>query len=126
MIPVHEFMPSALAAILRKAPLTPEKVAFAWRSAVGPAVDKVTSVDLRDGVLRVVARDAAWQREVERSAGVVRARLETLLGPDVVRWIDVTAGSAAAVQSATGTAAEAAARSADPSAGESDTARRRR
>ena len=126
MIPVQDFMPSALAAILRKAPLTPEKVAFAWRSAVGPAVDKVTSVDLRDGVLRVVTRDAVWQREVERSAGVVRARLEALLGPDVVRWIDVTAGSAAAVQSATGTGAEASARSADPSADESDTGRRRR
>lgn len=90
MIPVQDFMPDALASILRKAPLTPEKVAFAWRSAVGAAVDKATSIALRDGVLHVRARDAAWQREIERSAGVIRRRLGSLLGDDVVRYIDVT------------------------------------
>ena len=93
MVPVHEFMPAALAALLRKAPLTPEKVAFAWRSAVGPAVDKVTTIDLRDGILHVRARDAMWQREVERSAAVIRARVEQLLGPGIVRYVDVTAGA---------------------------------
>jgi len=92
MIPVQDFMPDALAAILRKAPLSPEKVAFAWRSAVGPAVDKATSIALRDGILHVQARDAAWQREIERSAGVIRRRMESLLGGNVVRYIDVTLG----------------------------------
>lgn len=90
MIPVQDFMPDALASILRNAPLSPEKVAFAWRSAVGPAVDKATSIALRDGVLHVRARDAAWQREIERSAGVIRRRLDSLLGDGVVRYIDVT------------------------------------
>jgi len=89
MIPVHEFMPEALAEILRKAPLTPEKVAFAWRSAVGPSVDNATTVTLREGVLYVRARDASWQREVERSAALIRARLTALLG-NVVRTIHVT------------------------------------
>jgi hypothetical protein len=84
-------MPSALAAILRKAPLTPEKVAFAWRAAVGPAVDKATRVELHDGVLRVYARDAVWRREVERSAALIRSRLHALLGDAVVRYIDVKA-----------------------------------
>lgn len=84
-------MPDALAALLRKAPLTPDKVAFAWRSAVGAGVDNATSITLRDGVLHVSARDAAWQREIERSAAVIRIRLEMLLGRDVVRYIDVTA-----------------------------------
>ena len=84
-------MPGALAAILRRAPLTADKVAFAWRSAVGPAVDGATVIALRDGVLHVAARDPAWQREVERSAAVIRVRLETLLGRDVVRYINVTA-----------------------------------
>jgi hypothetical protein len=88
MIPVHQFLPSALAEILRKAPLTPEKVAFAWRSAVGPAVDNATTIDLRNGVLYVRARDAAWQREVERSAGLIRSRLSALLG-NVVKTIEV-------------------------------------
>lgn len=89
MTHVQDVMPDALATILRKAPLTAEKVAFAWRSAVGAAVDKATSTALRDGVLHVRARDAAWQREIERSAAVIRRRMESVLGPDVVRYIRV-------------------------------------
>ena len=69
-------MPDALAAVLRRAPLTPEKVAFSWRTAVGPAVDKVTSVQLHNGVLHVRAKDATWQHEVERSAALIRSRLD--------------------------------------------------
>jgi hypothetical protein len=83
-------MPGALAAVLRKAPLTPEKVAFAWRTAVGPAVDRVTTIELRGSVLHVRAKDAAWQREVERSAALIRTRLDAFLGTAVVRGIDVT------------------------------------
>ena len=92
-ITVSAFMPEAVAAMLRKAPLTSDKVAFAWRTAVGPAVDKATRVDLRDGVLRVDARDRAWKREVERSAAIIRMRLDALLGPDVIRDVVVTADS---------------------------------
>ena len=90
MTPVHRFMPDALAAVLRRAPLTPEKVAFSWRAAVGPAVDKATSVELHNGVLHVRAKDATWQREVERSAGLIRSRLDSLLGERVVRYIEVS------------------------------------
>jgi hypothetical protein len=43
-------------------------------------------------VLHVRAKDAAWQREVERSMGIVRSRMETLLGKGVVGDIRVTAG----------------------------------
>jgi len=82
-------MPDALADVLRRAPLTPEKVAFSWRTAVGPAVDKVTAVELDGGVLYVRARDAAWQREIERSAALIRSRLDGLLGERVVRRIEV-------------------------------------
>ncbi len=90
VIPIHAVVPDALAAVLRKAPLTPEKVAFAWRTAVGPAVDRVTTIELKGRVLHVRAKDAAWQREVERSAGLIRTRLGALLGDDVVRGLDVT------------------------------------
>lgn len=89
MEPVHRFIPEALAAVLRRAPLSPEKVAFAWRAAVGPSVDNVTSVRLGGSVLHVTARDPAWQREVERSAAVIRARLDALLGAGVVKYIEV-------------------------------------
>ena len=90
MIPVHKVMPDALAIVLRNAPLTPEKVAFAWRAAVGPGVDRVTTVELKGRVLQVRAKDPAWQREVERSAGLIRSRLGRLLGDEVVRGLDVT------------------------------------
>jgi hypothetical protein len=89
VIQVQRFMPDALAAILRRAPLTGDKVAFAWRSAVGPAMDRGTTVALKDGVLRVVARETAWGREVERSDALIRARLDSLLGRGIVRAIEV-------------------------------------
>jgi hypothetical protein len=53
-------------------------------------MDNVTSVELRDSILYVRAKDAAWRREIERSAGLIRARLEKLLGADVVRGIEVS------------------------------------
>jgi len=90
MLPVHRIIPDALVEILRKAPLTDEKVAFAWRSSVGPAIDRGTSVSLHDGVLRVTVREAAWGKEVERSAALIRARLDALLGRGVVRAMEIS------------------------------------
>lgn len=90
MIPVQDFMSGALANLLRRAPLCPEKVAFAWRAAVGAAVDAATSVHLNEGVLLVRASGRPWKREIERSAAVIRARLAVVLGPDVVRRISVS------------------------------------
>jgi hypothetical protein len=105
MIAVQQFMPTALAEVLRKAPLGPEKVAFAWRWAVGAGVNNATAIEWRGGVLHVRAKDAAWRREIERSAAMIRARLDGLLGSGVVRYISVTDGSApdpSSVQSAGG------------------------
>lgn len=82
-------MPEALAAILRKAPLSEDKVAFAWRTAVGVSVDRVTTVALEGTTLRVRVRDAQWQREVERAAALICARLEALLGTGIVRSLHV-------------------------------------
>jgi hypothetical protein len=92
MIPVHRVIPDALAEILRRAPLTDEKVAFAWKAAVGPAIDRGTSVSLQDGVLRVGVREAAWGREVARSEALIRARLDSLLGRGIVRAIKISTG----------------------------------
>jgi predicted nucleic acid-binding Zn ribbon protein len=67
-----------------------EKVDFAWRSAVGPAMQRVTTVRLTDqGVLHVTAADSHWAREVKRSAKLILTRLETLLGPGTVKRIQV-------------------------------------
>lgn len=89
MEPVRQFVPEALAALIRKAPTTPEKIAFAWRHAVGPAVDKATQVELTGTTLRVRVQSRQWQREIQKSAAMVRSRLAALLGDDVVRRIEV-------------------------------------
>ena len=90
MIRLQSFLPDAVAAIVRKAPLTPEKVAFAWRTAVGPSVDRTTTVALEGSVLKVRAQNAAWRREIERSAALIRKRMDDLLGSGIVRSLDVT------------------------------------
>lgn len=83
-------MPNVVASVIRKAPLTPEKIAFAWRTAVGSSVDRVTTIELDGYTLRVRTKDASWQREIERSAAIIRTRLEALLGAGIVRGLDVT------------------------------------
>lgn len=90
MEPVHDIMPAALASVLRRAPPSEERVTLAWRAAVGPGLAKVTSVELRDGVLHVTTRDVSWQREIERSAVLIRSRLTTLLGEKAVRRLSIT------------------------------------
>ena len=89
MIPVQQFLPAALAGVLRRAPLTPEKVEFAWRAAVGPAVANASDVELRNHVLQVRVKSGEWRREILRSTSLIRSRIEPVLGPGVVTSIDV-------------------------------------
>ena len=132
MIPVQTILPAALAAIVRKAPLTEEKVGFAWRTAVGAAVAGATEIALDGTTLRVRARDRAWQREIERSVATIRTRLDDLLGAGVVRYLDVTAAAAeeprrpVVPRRATAPAAAGPAPQIPPSAGGSGSGRRRR
>ena len=88
MIRADRLIPGVLADVVRKAPLCPEKVEFAWRTAVGPALQRVTTVHLDDhGTLHVTAIDAHWGREVRRSSRLILARLETMLGVGTVSRI---------------------------------------
>ena len=89
MIPVQDVIPTTLAELIRKAPFTTEKVAFAWRLAVGQVVARATTIALRDHVLHVVAKDLPWRREIERNTTVIRTRLDGLLGPGVIREVRV-------------------------------------
>lgn len=89
MVPVQQFMPDALAALLRLAPLTPEKVTFAWRTAVGGAVDRATGVELQGSTLIVAVKSAEWRHELGRSLPIIRARLNHVLGDGVVARIDL-------------------------------------
>jgi predicted nucleic acid-binding Zn ribbon protein len=79
---------SLLPVLLDRAPLTPDKVAFAWRTVVGTAMARSTRVELlASGTLLVRTDDVNWRREVERAAAVVLPRMRALLGADVVRRI---------------------------------------
>ena len=89
MRPLSQALPGALADLLRNAPLSDGKVDFAWRAAVGSAVERVTAVRLDGHVLIVEAGSAQWAREIRRSSGVILTRLQTLLGHDVVERIMV-------------------------------------
>ena len=91
MEPVQSLMSAAVAHLVRPAPLSPEKVLFAWRAAVGPAVSRVTRVRLGVllGVLDVVVDDDRFGDELARSAPLVLGRLQELLGADAVTAIDL-------------------------------------
>jgi hypothetical protein len=85
MRPLAHAVPGALTELLRNQPLSPGKVAFAWRAAVGAGVERVTSVRLEAGVLVVEATSVEWAREVARSTPLILPRLKALLGESVER-----------------------------------------
>ncbi len=89
MQPIAHAVPGALAELLRGAPLSPGKVAFAWRAAVGPALERVTAVQLDGTALLVETTSPQWAREVKRSSKVILTRLQTLLGAPVVTRLEV-------------------------------------
>ena len=90
MNPLGPLASSVLPALVARAPLTPEKVAFAWSVSVGPAMQRATQVRLRGSVLDVRALDPAWVKEVERSRDLILARVQHVLGREVVRSIDIS------------------------------------
>lgn len=88
MKPIQPIMSEVVARLVRPAPLSPEKVLFAWRMAVGPMLARVTLVRLRsDGCLLVQLQDDRWRPELERAAGVVHERVAAALGADVLREV---------------------------------------
>jgi predicted nucleic acid-binding Zn ribbon protein len=87
--PLTSALPGALTELLRGAPLSPGKVSFAWRAAVGPAVERETSVRLERGTLIVDAASKQWALEVRRSSSIILTRLQKFLGADAVSAITV-------------------------------------
>ena len=86
---LQQTMPGVLSEILRAAPLSDGKVSFAWRAAVGPALERVTAVKLEGRVLLVDTQSPQWSREIMRSSSVILRRLQAFLGPDIVEKIEV-------------------------------------
>ena len=88
---IADVVPRAIAELLRGSPLSAGKVDFAWNTAVGPAVQRVTAVVLEHGVLRVDTSSRQWALEVTRSSHIILRRLQALLGEDVIKEIVVRA-----------------------------------
>jgi len=89
MRPLSSAVPGALAELLRAAPLSPGKVTFAWRAAVGPALERETAVRLEGTTLIVDAATRQWAQEVRRASTLILRRMDTLLGPDTVKELTV-------------------------------------
>ncbi len=89
MIPVHDFSTSVLAQIVRRQPPSPARTNFAWQLAVGQAVARATTVELKDGVLLVRAVDRRWMREIDPMRAVILEKLQQLLGKEQVVRLDL-------------------------------------
>jgi predicted nucleic acid-binding Zn ribbon protein len=85
--PLQSFAPAVLAAIIRRQPSSKERTSFAWSVAVGPALARVTTVELRNRNMIVCARDGQWARELERARDTILPRLQMLLGPETVKGL---------------------------------------
>jgi len=91
VLPVQHIATTVLAEMIRRQPASKERTAFAWSVAVGPALSRVTTVELRNNNLIVSARDAQWAREIERARDTILDRVQRLLGRDAVRGIYINA-----------------------------------
>ena len=89
MLPLAQVVPAALIELLRATPLSEGKVTFAWRSAVGPALERSTVARLEGRVLVVETTGPQWTKEIERSSDVILGRVRSLLGGSVVARLDV-------------------------------------
>ena len=82
-------VPAALVELLRTTPMSHGKVTFAWRAAVGPAIERVTAVRIDGRVLIIETAGLQWTREIERSADVILGRLKSLLGGDTITRVEI-------------------------------------
>jgi predicted nucleic acid-binding Zn ribbon protein len=87
MIPVQSFASGVIAEIVRRQPASKDRTNFAWQLAVGQALARVTTVELKDGVLTVRAVDRRWISEIERARERVVEKMQHLLGADAVRTL---------------------------------------
>jgi hypothetical protein len=89
MLRSADFATSVLAEMLAQQPMSPGKLQFAWRAAVGPALARAAALDWQDGRVIVQMSSADWTREIQRSKPMILERLQMLLGKDVVRRIEI-------------------------------------
>jgi len=91
--PLNAALPGVIRTLLAQSPMSEGKFEFAWRAAVGEAMERVTTATLReDGTVEVLVDGVAWRKEVRRSQAVILAKLQGLLGSSVVKKVKVTGG----------------------------------
>ena len=78
-----------LAEIVQRQPASPARTAFAWQLVVGPALARVTSVDMDGTTLRVSASDERWLKEIGRARTVILPKLQQLLGAGAITKISL-------------------------------------
>ena len=93
MLPVQHIASGVLGEVIRRQRPSPARTAFAWSVAVGPALARATSVELRDRVLIVTPKDARWTQELDRASETILGRLQMLIGPEVQQISIVTDSS---------------------------------
>ena len=86
---IQTFAGGVLADIVRRQPPSPARTSFAWQLAVGPALARVTSVELDGATLQVSAADPRWLNEIRRAREVILPKLQHLLGPGAVTRISI-------------------------------------
>ena len=84
---IQTFAGGVLAEIVQRQPPSPARTAFAWQLAVGPALARVTSVELEGTTLRVCSADPRWLEEIDRARGTVLPKIRELLGAETVTRI---------------------------------------
>lgn len=89
MQPLGTLHSRVLPALLARAPMSPEKLAFVWGQAVGAAMARASTVTLADTTLRVRTAESAWAREIQRSRGLILGRVQALLGAGVVSALTI-------------------------------------
>jgi Dna[CI] antecedent, DciA len=87
--PLKHAIPRVVADIVRRAPLSPSKIEFAWGMAVGPSVQRNTTIRLEGTQLVVESSTRQWADEVRRSSRVILARLRTMLGEATVSRLEI-------------------------------------
>ena len=89
---IQSLAPRTISEIIRRQPASNGKTRFAWQLVVGPALARVTTVELDAGVLRVRC-DERWARELARAQDVILPRLQQLLGPQALERISIAGTS---------------------------------
>ena len=89
MQPLGTLHSRVLPALLARAPMSPEKLAFVWAQAVGAAIARASTVTLTGTTLTVRTAEEAWAREIRRSRALILGRVQGLLGAGVVTALSI-------------------------------------